>query len=107
MAKSPCLGVAFSLTSLNLGVGKWSVEKQKLEGRKIELEARKIEMGARKMRDQKGLTCQKYKVKERNVANNYEKFCVHFFLSALILAILGSLQGRGEGKPAGLYASQV
>ena len=30
-------------------------------------------MGARKMGDQKKLTCQKHKVKERNVANNYEK----------------------------------
>ena len=67
MVKSPCLGVAFSLTSLNLGVGNWKVEKQKLEGRKIE-------MGARKMGDQKRLTCQKHEVKERNVANNYEKY---------------------------------
>ena len=31
-------------------------------------------MGARKMGDQKRLTCQKHKVKERNVANNDEKF---------------------------------
>ena len=60
MVKSPCLGVAFSLTSLNLGVGNWKVEKQKLEGRK--------------MGDQKRLTCPGHKVKERNVANNDEKF---------------------------------
>ena len=53
---------------IELGIrNKRSVEKQKLEGRKIEIEARK-------MGDQKRLTCQKHKVKERNVANNYEKF---------------------------------
>ena len=64
----------------NLGLGsKTSVEKQELEGRKIEIgdrkieiEARKIEIDARKIGDQKRLTCQKHKVKERNVANNYE-----------------------------------
>ena len=51
---------------IELGIrNKRSVEKQKLEGRKIEIEARK-------MGDQKRLTCQKHKVKERNVANNDE-----------------------------------
>ena len=61
---------------MELGVrlsSKTSVEKQELEGRKIEIEARKIEIEARKIGDQKRLTCQKHKVKERNVANNYEK----------------------------------
>ena len=59
---------------IELGIrNKRSVEKQKLEGRKIEIEARKIEIDARKIGDQKRLTCQKHKVKERNVANNYEK----------------------------------
>ena len=52
---------------IELGIrNKRSVEKQKLEGRKIEMEARK-------MGDQKRLTCPKQKVKKRNVANNYEK----------------------------------
>ena len=60
---------------IELGIrNKRSVEKQKLEGRKIEIEARKIEIDARKIGDQKRLTCQKHKVKERNVANDYEKY---------------------------------
>ena len=62
---------------IELGIrNKRSVEKQKLEGRKIEIEARKIEIDARKIGDQKRLTCQKHKVKERNVANNYEKISI-------------------------------
>ena len=36
-------------------------------------------MEARKMADQKRLTCQQHKVKERNVANNDEKNHFDFF----------------------------
>ena len=49
------------------------------------LENQKLE--ARKMGDQKRLTCQKQKVKIRNVANNYEKispkYNVHTFFKYL------------------------
>ena len=52
----------------------WScIQSDFIELGSRKLEGRKIEMGARKMGDQKRLTCQKHKVKERNVANNYEK----------------------------------
>ena len=64
---------------IELGIrNKRSVEKQKLEGRKIEIEARKIEIEARKMGDQKRLTCQKQKVKIRKVAHNDEKNFFYF-----------------------------
>ena len=80
MAQVPMPWSCIQSDFIELGIrNKRSVEKQKLEGRKIEIEARKIEIDARKIGDQKRLTCQKHKVKERNVANNYEKYIEFFF----------------------------